>query len=197
MKKRVLAVAVLTIIVLSLYAMPAIASVRNYTAVGFRYIGEVFHEKEVSVPGGSTYFQVRGKGEIGGSQVVFDGVGAGGEHVYIQNHFFGTTALDATEDELVRLLSNIILREAEILTGVEMNPGESGYIRQFASSSMTGDGSHLKTTNIFGNTGGTTRRVKEYGAYMSDEMEVIGYAEVWEITELSTGTTKGGFWRAY
>ncbi len=195
MKKRVLAVAVLTILVLSLFAVPTVASVSNYTAVGFRYIGDVFHEKEVNLPDGRTYFQVRGKGEVGGTQSVRDNVGRDGMNIYIQNHFFGTTALDAGANEHVRIISDIELAETLLQTGVEMNPGESGYIRQFASLNETSRGGYQKTQNYFGNTGGTTRRIHEVGRYMNDRMEVVGYAEVWEITSVTTGDGKGGFWR--
>ncbi len=195
MKKRVLAVAVLTILVLSVFAAPTLASIRNYTAVGFRYIGDVFHEKEVNVPVGSTYFLVTGKGEVGGTQVVLDNVDIDGTNVYIENYFFGTTALDAAANEHVRIISDIELDQALLQTGVEMDPGESGYIRQSAGYSVGSDGSYLKTRNYFGNTGGITRRIHEVGRYMQDRMEVIGYAEVWEITEVTSGNGKGGFWK--
>ncbi len=195
MKKRVLAVAVLTIFIISVFAVPTVASIRNYTAVGFRYIGDIFHEKEVNVPAGSTYFLITGKGEVGGTQVVRDNVDIDGMNIYIQNHFFGTTALDAAANEHVRIISDIELDQALLQTGVEMDPGESGYIRQFAGYSADSDGSYLKTHNYFGNTGGTTRRIHEVGLYMSDHMEVVGYAEVWEMTSVTSGNGKGGFWK--
>ncbi len=196
MKKRVLAVAVLTILVLSLFAAQTIASVHEYTATGFRYIGYVFHEKEINVPDGSISFLVRGKGEVSGNHLVSasQAVYGGQNNVYLSAYFFGTTALDAAPNELMRITSSVELREATLQTGVEMDPGESGYIRQTAASSTGPEGSYLKTSNYFGNTGGTTRRVNEVTGFMTDRMEVVGYAQVWEVTTRRSGTAKTGFW---
>ncbi len=199
MRKRVLVAAVLTILALLVFAVPTLAFVSDYTAVGFRYIGDVFHEKKVNFPGGTTYFQIRGKGEASGTQSVSysvtSAVYGGSTDVYINNNFFATTALDAAPDELMRVLSEIdFTGRATVQTGIEMNPGESGYIRQSAASSVGTDGEYLKISNHFGNTGGTTRRVAEVGRFMTDRMEVVGYAEVWEVTTRQSGTAKAGFW---
>ncbi len=202
MSKRVIITIALTIMFLSFLVIPALASHEESTSVGFRYIGDIFHEKEVKVPGGSIQFQVRGLGEVSGTHSVRSSAaeavyGSGMQNkVYMSASMTGTTAMDAAPDQHVRLISEIYLRNDDVTlqTGMEMDPGESGYIRQSAASSHGPDGDYFKTTNHFGNTGGTTRRVNEVEGYMSDRMEVVGYAAVWEVTEYSRGNAKTGFW---
>ncbi len=202
MKKRVLFAAAMTALVLLVFAIPALAAVSQYTAVGFKYIGDVFHEKEVTFSGGSINFQVSGVGDVSGnhsvrtsaSAAVYEGDPAY-ETVNLAARFEGTTALDAAEGEYMRILSTVDLRNrALVQTGVEMNPGESGYIRQWASSTTGSDGDYLKVTNHFGNTGGTTKRNTEVKGFMTDTMRVDGYAEVWETTTRRSGTARTGFY---
>jgi len=200
MSKRVVITIVLTILFLSFLVIPALASDYSSTSVGFRYIGDIFHEKEVKVPGGSIQFQVRGMGEASGTHSVSTSEAVYGSElqdiIYMSASFTGTTAMDAPPDKYLRMISEVYLRNENVTlqAGVEMNPGESGYIRQSAASSQGPDGDYFKTTNHFGNTGGTTRRVNDVDGYMTDRMEVVGYADVWEITERSSGNAKSGFW---
>lgn len=199
MSKRVAITIVLTLLFLSILVIPALANYSS-TSVGFRYIGDIFHEKEVKVPGGTIQFQVRGMGEASGTHSVSasEAVYGSGEQdiIYMSASLTGTTAMDAPPDKYLRMISEMYLRSENVTlqAGVEMNPGESGYIRQSAASSEGPDGDYFKTTNHFGNTGGTTRRVNEVDGYMTDRMEVVGYADVWEITERSSGNAKSGFW---
>ena len=202
MSKRVIITIAITTLFLSFLVLPALASDYSSTSVGFRYIGDIFHEKEVKVAGGTIQFQVRGMGEVSGTHSVQTSAaeavyGLGTQNkTYLSAHMTGTTAMDAPPGEYLRLISEVYLRNDDVTlqTGMEMDPGESGYIRQSAASSHGPDGDYFKTTNHFGNTGGTTRRVNEVEGYMSDRMEVVGYAEVWEITERSSGNAKTGFW---
>ena len=200
MDKRVLSAVLLTLFILLVFALPAVAQVYNYTATGFRYIGDVFHEKEIDVPGGGINSQVSGKGEVSGSHFVGSSTAAAvygvqpRTKVHMTANFYGTTAMDAADDEHMRIITEMSLRDAKLQTGVEMDPGESGYIRQSAYSSSSPDGRYLKTSNYFGNTGGTTRRVNEVSGFMTDRMEVVGYAYVYETTRLRSGTERTGFW---
>ncbi len=200
MSKRVAVTIVLTILFLSFLVIPALASNYSSTSVGFRYIGDIFHEKEVKVPGGTIQFQVRGMGEASGTHSVSASEAVYGsglqDIIYMSASLTGTTAMDAPPDKYLRMISEVYLRNENVTlqAGVEMNPGESGYIRQSAASSDGPAGDYFKTTNHFGNTGGTTRRVNEVEGYMTDRMEVVGYADVWEITERSSGNAKTGFW---
>lgn len=202
MSKKIIITVALILLFLTFLVIPALAADESRTSVGFRYIGDIFHEKEVKVHGGTIQFQVRGLGEVGGSHSVRT---SAAEAVYdsgIQNILYmaanmtGRTAMDAAPDEHVRMISEIYLRNENVTlqTGMEMDPGESGYIRQSAASSDGADGDYFKTTNNFGNTGGTTRRVNEVEGYMTDRMEVVGYADVWEVTERRSGNAKTGFW---
>jgi hypothetical protein len=89
----------------------------------------------------------------------------------------------------------------ELFTRISMDPGESGYIKQgvytYSENMMTpgqeGD-YYLKINNRFKNTGGTTVRNLDIPDYIEDNMRVIGYAEVWETTEIKRGDTKTGWW---
>ena len=76
-----------------------------------------------------------------------------------------------------------------------MDQGESGYIRQTVSTSKTSDGEYLNINNSFGNTGGTTKREMEVKGFISDNMHVEGYANVWETTTVSSGSAGAGWWK--
>ncbi len=202
MKKRVLIAVALTVLVLMIFAMPALAAIYRSTYVGFSYVGDIFHEKVVTLPrGGSNLFQVTGRGEASGSHSVSSREavygGGGSNSFYLSTRLSGTTALDAAQDEHVRLISEIYMGAGQnnyVQTGVEMDPGESGYIRQMATHTTGSHGEYMKVSNHFGNTGGITRRVTEVEGHMSDRMEVIGSAQVWETTRKSSGTARSGFW---
>lgn len=98
----------------------------------------------------------------------------------------------------LRILSSLQINnpktKATVNIGVEMNPGESGYIKQSVVSNSSADGEYMRINNRFGNTGGKTAKTTEIPGYMSEVMTVEGYAEVWESTEVRSGKAKGGGW---
>ncbi len=199
MKKRVIFAVILTLLILFVFAIPALAAVIKFTGTGFSYVGDVFHQKEVTFDGGSINFQVMGRGEAGGFHQVHtsaaDAVYVGQKNVNLSASFYGTTALDAVEGEYMRILATTDLGNRGLVqTGVEMNPGENGYIRQNVASSVGPDGDYLKVSNNFGNTGGITQRNLEVGEFVNESMSVIGSAEVWESTTVRSGTARTGFW---
>jgi hypothetical protein len=215
-KKKLFINAIVTILVLLIFAGPALAITPapkddvkkyNYSSMHFRYIGDIFHERTVNfqLHGGSAYFLTEGKGSASGSHYVtdveFEKRNPASE-VYritalsLQAYMTGTTALDAAEDEKLLIMSviNLPKQDVEMSTGVEMDPGETGFIKHDIMSSQSTYGDYLKMTNHFGNTGGTTKRVLEITGYLKDQMRVDGYAEVWDTTEMSDGKHKSGFW---
>ncbi len=201
MNKRVVITVILVFLFVLVLVVPALATdEERHTSVGFRFIGDIFHDRTVTVPGGSIQYVVSGMGEVGGSHTVRSSAARAvyGEErttIYLSTFMTGTTAIDAPPDKHVRMISEIkLLGGVELLTGVEMDPGESGYIRQSAAASSSQRGNYFKTTNHFGNTGGTTRRVNEVPGYIEDRMEVVGYANVWETTERRVGNERSGFW---
>ena len=109
----------------------------------------------------------------------------------------------------VRIISQInttnTIIQANINVGVEMYPGESGYIEQSVITNARDDGEYLRSTNRIGNTGGVTAKDIEIKAnwgisngsasnIMSEQMRVEGYAELWETTEVRSGNARGGGW---
>jgi hypothetical protein len=215
-KKKLFINAIVTILVLLIFAGPALAIMPSpkddvnkyrYSSMHFRYIGDIFHERTVNfeLHGGSAFFLIEGKGSASGShyitEVEYKKRHAAAE-VYritalsLQSYMTGTTALDAAEDEKLLIMSVIKLPKqgVEMSTGVEMNPGETGFISHDIISSQSSQGSYLKMTNHFGNTGGTTKRILEIPGYLKDQMRVDGYAEVWDTTEMRDGKHKSGFW---
>lgn len=102
--------------------------------------------------------------------------------------------------ENVRIISTLNLSStsptASTNIGVAMDPGQSGYIRESVAAISNSDGSHLRIDSQYGNTGGTTRREMEVKGFMSESLRVEGYAEVWESTEVRSGTARTGFWNA-
>ncbi len=179
----------------------------RYSSMHFRYIGDIFHERKIDfkLHGGGAYFLIEGIGSSSGShyvtEVEFKKRNPAAE-VYritalgLQAYMTGTTALDAAEDEKLLIMSVIKLpkQRVEMSTGVEMNPGETGFISHDIVSSQSSYGNYLKMTNHFGNTGGTTKRILEIPGYLKDQIRVDGYAEVWDTTEIRDGKHKSGFW---
>ncbi len=209
MNKKVLITAIVTLLIILIFAMPVTAAVSRYrySSMHFRYIGDIFHERTINfdLHGGSAFFGVYGKGSASGSQYVneveYQKRNPAAE-VYritaltLQAYMTGTTALDAAEDEKLLIMSVIKLpaQGVEMSTGVQMDPGETGFINHDIISSQSSEGKYLKMTNHFGNTGGTTKRLLEIPGYLKDQMRVDGYAEVWDTTEMRDGKHKSGFW---
>jgi hypothetical protein len=208
-KKKFLITAIVTLLIILIFAMPAMAAVSRYrySSMHFRYIGDIIHEKTINfnLHGGSAFFAIYGKGSASGSQYVteveYQKRNPAAE-VYritaltLQAYMTGTTALDAAEDEKLLIMSVIELpaQDVEMSTGVQMDPGETGFINHDIISSQSSEGKYLKMTNHFGNTGGTTKRLLEIPGYLKDQMRVDGYAEVWDTTEMIDGKHKSGFW---
>ncbi|MDY6827658.1 MAG: hypothetical protein SVV67_10960 [Bacillota bacterium] len=96
----------------------------------------------------------------------------------------------------VRLISLISLpgHNAKSNVGVEMDPGESGSIKQEVYSAEGPDGKYLEMNNRFSNTGGVTKRELVVDGFINEKMRVDGYAEVWDSTEVRSGSMKTGFW---
>ncbi len=194
-------------LVLFIFSIPAIAAVYRYSGTYFRYVGDIFHERTIEFDGGSAGFQVSGEGSVSGSQEVTtvryeDMYGPATDLVYssaahLTLNLYGTTAANAPADKKLRLISGLevnIAAKTDVVTGVEMDPGESGYIRQTVSTSAGAGGEYLNVTNNFGNTGGTTRRNMEVDGFINDTMTVVGYADVWETTTVRDGDAKSGWW---
>ena len=270
MKNKIVILVTLVLIILYMISVPVLAESYKYTGTGFRYIGDIFHEKEFKFNGGSGYFQVIGYGFVSGSHDVHTSAASAvyGEttekKVNIDMYFRGTTdpnyglraarlerellanvenrrlqalvaldrrfqntptmtseeyyneaiEIDRHYDEMrkgiiaaysrtkdnVRIISNLNLNStspsAAMNTGVDMDPGETGYIRQSVAAITNSDGSHLRIDNHYGNTGGTTKRDMEVTGFLSERMHVEGYAEVWESTQVRSGTARTGFWNA-
>ncbi len=204
MKKRIFITAISILLILLIFSMPALAAVYRYTSTSFRYIGDILHQKVVEFDGGSAAFQISGEGEVAGRHDVqtirYDGSTAEDvydAHINITAYIIGTTALNAAADNKLRILSEIELTKQEVvlLTGVEMDPGETGFIRHDVVSSINSEGGdYLWMQNHFGNTGGTTKRKLEVEGFITETMRVDGYAEVWDTTEIYDGENRSGFW---
>ncbi len=204
LKKRIIIISVATLTVLFVFSIPALAAYR-YSATHFRYIGDIFHERTIEFFGGEAGFQISGQGTVSGSQEVttvrYDGSPA--RHVYDQTaanlslNLYGTTDPQADDENKLRMLSGLTVdvgTKTDVFTGVEMDPGESGYIKQTVSTTNSIDGEYMRVNNNFGNTGGTTKRNMEVEGFISDTMRVDGYAEVWETTTVRDGNATSGWW---
>ncbi len=196
MKKRLIIAVALTFLLVMVMSVPALASYYWFSGTSFRYIGDIFHEREFEFFGGKGIFQIMGEGMVTGSHDV-----SAVEEVYsgttnIEAYFTGYTFTDASPDKFVRILSTIDSQAARTTNnvGVEMGRGEEGYIRQTFDHNQTEDGNYMKLTNRFGNTGGTTKRQMEVGRFVTDRMRVDGYAEVWDTTVVRRGNAKTGWW---
>ena len=207
-RKRVFITVALIVLVLFIFSIPALAAVYRYSGTYFRYVGDIFHERVIDFDGGRAGFQISGEGSVSGSQGVStvrydDTYTSAGDEVYstaahLTLNLYGTTAANAPVDKKLRLISGLevnIAAKTEVVTGVEMDPGESGYIKQTVSTSAGADGEFLNVTNNFGNTGGTTKRNMEVDGFIKDNMTVVGYADVWETTTVRDRNATSGWWK--
>jgi len=88
--------------------------------------------------------------------------------------------------------------------GVEMKPGQSGYIEQRIVTDKTKKGEYFRYTNHMGNTGGTTEKEVEFKVdwpgndeptnLMTERLRVEGFAEISEFTEITIGKPRDGSW---
>ncbi len=118
------------------------------------------------------------------------------------NEFFDELVLDIIESyseakKNVRLLSSNTIDmkagQARSRVGVDMDPGESGYIRQTIETS-TGSQEYLRIRSSFENTGGTTKRELTIPEFFDERLHVEGYARVWERSTVREGNAKTGWW---
>jgi len=95
----------------------------------------------------------------------------------------------------VRILTEHTLpnHNTRIRAGIDMDPGEEGFIRQSIASSKD-SGEYLRIRNQIENTGGTTKRSLEIDNFLDERMRVDGYARVHETSEVRDGRTKTGWW---
>ena len=194
-----------SLLVFLIFSTTAFANYR-YNSTYFRFIGDIFYERTLNFQfhGGSAYFSVEGKGEVSGiitsQEKEFRRSPAASVYritaLNLNAYIKGTTALDAMENEKLLIMSVIELpvHNLEMATGVQMNPGETGFINHDIVSSNSSEGKYLRMYNHFGNTGGTTKRILEIPGYLEEKMRVDGYAEVWDFTEMYDGEHRSGFW---
>ncbi len=270
-KKVIIGIALSLVIVLAL-SLPVAADEYKRTSTGFRYIGDIFHEKEIDYHRGSGSFYVRGFGEVSGSHdvhsVQYSGVNLRDEvyartedKVNISMYIRGRTDPNAASDDILRMeeealaeverqreqaIQNLNIRkveedmdgsefhaemrslqsryddkvkgiidayseakrnvrilssnninlprnEATVRVGVDMDPGEEGYIRQSIAAS-SGSEEYLRVRSNFENTGGTTKRQLDVDGFINETMRVDGYARVHESSEVREGRTRTGWW---
>jgi len=263
-RKVIIGITLILVMILAL-SLPAAADEYKRTSTGFRYIGEIYHEKSIDYHGGSGSFFVRGFGEASGSHDVhsvsytnddiidnklnlnmyirgrtdpaaasdqilrmeeqalaevesereqaiqnlnarrvqedMDGATFQAEMRRLQNHYdeLVNGIIDAYSEAKrnIRILSsnqiNLSRNPATVRVGVDMNPGEEGYIRQ-SIASVSGSEEYLKIRSDFENTGGTTKRQLEVDGFINETMRVDGYARVYESSEVREGRTKTGWW---
>lgn len=282
-RKVIIGIALILVMILAL-SLPAAADEYKRTSTGFRYIGEIFHEKQINYHHGSGSFYIRGYGEVSGSHDVhtvkygkaetrtpqtddndedndsglmvvpdskvnlsmyirgrtdpaaasdqilrmeeqalaeverereqaiqnlntrrvqedMDGATYQAEMRRLQDHYDELVKgiIDAYSEAKrnVRILSsnkiNLARNEATVRVGVDMNPGEEGYIRQ-SIASVSGSEEYLRIRSDFENTGGTTKRQLEVDGFINETMRVDGYARVYESSEVREGRTRTGWW---
>ena len=209
MKIRVVLTVLCTLALLISFTVPAFASGYRYTSTSFRFIGDILYQRIVETGEGSDKFSilVTGEGDVRGRQQIeisrspVDVVYGKDSYDVIQmaTYLAGTTSPTATADKKLRMISEIDLRQAHrslLQTGVEMDPGETGYIDQNVTSSVSpGEGNQfLNIDNRFGNTGGSTRKNLEVTGFVSEQLRVDGYAEVTERVTIRQGKPKSGWW---
>jgi len=290
-RKVIIGIALILVMILAL-SLPAAADEYKRTSTGFRYIGEIFHEKQINYHHGAGSFYIRGYGEVSGSHDVHtvkygetqvrrpqndendndeenndenndnnDFITVKDSKVNISMYIRGRTDPAAASDQILRMeeqalaevqsereraIQNLNARrvqedmdgatyqaemrrlqdhydelikgiidayseakrnirilssnqiklprnEATVRVGVDMNPGEEGYIRQ-SIASVSGSEEYLKIRSDFENTGGTTKRQLEVDGFINETMRVDGYARVYESSEVREGRTKTGWW---
>ncbi len=194
----------MTLLALIVIAMPALASLQKYTSTDFRYIGDVLHSREVQFQSGRVTYSATGEGMAKGYHDVKTSAGsavytvygtAWQEKMHHRTDISGLTATDASADKKMRLINIVGATGASINTGVEMDRGESGFIKQGFYTSAGHEGAYVESQSHFGNTGGRTRRDFHIDGFISDRLDVQGYSEVWERTTLTDGSgVKTGWW---
>jgi len=256
---RKLAISITLIVILIItFTIQVTAAEYKHTTTSFRYIGDIFHEKEMSYYGGSGSFYVHGFGEASGTHdahtVLFPD---GDSTINVRVNMRGKTdadyartiaqreaevlahvkarreeaiarlnelkkatpgmtgeeyaaemrAINAYFDELVaeiiesyqeakkniRILNETILNDASVRIGLDMDPGESGFINHSVAS-YQGSDRYLRIDSFFENTGGATKRSLRVDGFIRESMHVEGYAKVWESSTLQDGRETTGWW---
>ncbi|MDW7740144.1 MAG: hypothetical protein SCJ97_08840 [Bacillota bacterium] len=197
MKKSIIITSLLVLILIAAMALTSLAANSEYTLTrtGFFYRGDVFHEKTVEVSPFKSSYQVAGVGTAQGSHEIRTKDTDGLFTANLSAQFYGATAPNAGLNRNMRILtSNTMGSDHTVNTGVEMDPGEEGYIKQTIAYSQDDGGEYVKIDNHYGNTGGVTKNEIAIDGYLNERMRVDGYAEVWQSTTVDKGGTKTGWW---
>ncbi len=99
----------------------------------------------------------------------------------------------------VKLVSSVSVlegtaHETHLTSGVNMDPGETGYIKQNVAANQDQDGEYLRLRNEVENTGGVTVNDLEVGEYLNESLRVEGYAKVRQSATVEAGGARTGWW---
>jgi len=84
--------------------------------------------------------------------------------------------------------------ETNLTSGVNMDPGETGYIKQNVAANRDQDGEYMRLRNEVENTGGVTINDLEIGDYLNESLRVEGYAKVRQSATVDSGGARTGWW---
>lgn len=106
---------------------------------------------------------------------------------------------DSKQD--MRIESKVVANDSSVYAGIQMNPGETGYIKKSAASkNVPGVGEYVRVDSHIKNTGGITAKSTDYSTggttFIEENLLVIGYADLWESTRMQKGNVKTGWWDA-
>ncbi len=258
-KKLIISIA-LTATLLLISASHITAADYKHTTTNFRYIGDIFHEKEIDYFGGSGSLYVLGFGQASGSHHAHtvqypDGESKVNISMYMRgqtdaqyaaimarreaeilahvkarreqaiaelnerkkvtpgmtgeqyadelraiNNYFDQLVAEIIESyseakKNVRILTSTVLSNYNtgVRIGIDMDPGESGFIRQTIAS-YSGSERYLFINNYFENTGGTTKHSMNIDGFINERIHVEGYAKVWNRSTVQEGDAKTGWW---
>ena len=115
------------------------------------------------------------------------------------DELIGTIKMEYDEvKDNVKITSSVnvlVDNETSLLSGINMNPGETGYIKQNVYANRDQDGEYLRLNNEVSNTGGVTINDLEIDGYVNESLRVEGSAEVRQSARLDDGGARTGWWQ--
>lgn len=170
------------------------AVISRFTNI-FYYSGDVEHEHSYSINRGMAGLIAAGRGTLGGTHQGWSVEPRRDSNLTpyassIQN-YFASTAQNALPGQYMRIVGGFSIPNSHsVQSGVELNPGGSGYV----NDTMSVSSGYFEHSNSTGSSDGKTRVSSSIEDTSSTNVSVEGFSMYYEKTSIDGGGPKTGWW---
>ena len=170
------------------------AVISRFTNI-FYYAGDVEHEHQYNFYRGMAGLVAAGRGTLGGTHQGWSVKPGSDSNLtpYASNmqSYFASTAQNALPGQYMRIVGGFNMPNSHsVQSGVEPNPGETGYVKD----TMSVNRGYFEHSNSTGTSDGKTRVSSSIKDTSSTNVSVEGFSMYYEKTSIDEGGPKTGWW---